>query len=84
MTTFKAHFDGKTIIPDEPVSLPVNQPLTLDVNPTSGSTPASAQNRQAELLQFLEEIERMAIECDAPEADFSRDSIYSGTLDDPR
>jgi hypothetical protein len=23
----KAHFDGKTIVPDEPVDLPVNEPL---------------------------------------------------------
>jgi len=27
----KAHYDGKTIIPDEPVDLPVNQPLELEL-----------------------------------------------------
>ena len=27
----KAHFDGKAFIPDEPVDLPVNRPLTLTV-----------------------------------------------------
>lgn len=31
MTTFKAHFDGKAIIPDEPVNFPVNEPLTIQV-----------------------------------------------------
>ena len=31
MTTIRAHFDGKTFVPDEPVHLPVNQPLTLHV-----------------------------------------------------
>lgn len=25
MVTLKAHFDGKTIVPDEPVNLPINQ-----------------------------------------------------------
>jgi hypothetical protein len=32
MTMIKAHFDGKAIIPDEPVELPVNQPLTIHVD----------------------------------------------------
>jgi hypothetical protein len=26
--TFTAHFDGKVIVPDEPVQLPVGQPLS--------------------------------------------------------
>ncbi|MEN6357467.1 MAG: hypothetical protein ABFD83_10325 [Armatimonadota bacterium] len=27
----RAHFDGKAIIPDEPVDLPVNQPLEFEL-----------------------------------------------------
>jgi hypothetical protein len=27
----KAHYDGKTIVPDEPVDLPVNQPLEFEL-----------------------------------------------------
>ena len=27
MTAFKAHFDGKAIIPDEPIDLPTGTPL---------------------------------------------------------
>jgi hypothetical protein len=30
--TIKAHFDGKVIVPDEPVSLPVDQPLVIQVS----------------------------------------------------
>jgi hypothetical protein len=30
--SIKAHFDGKTIVPDEPVDLPVNQPLQVRVD----------------------------------------------------
>lgn len=29
--TINAHFDGKTIVPDEPVDLPINQPLRVIV-----------------------------------------------------
>jgi hypothetical protein len=32
MTTIRAHFDGKAIIPDEPFDVPVNQPLTIYVD----------------------------------------------------
>ena len=32
MTTFLAHFDGKVIVPDSPVKLPVNQPLKVSVS----------------------------------------------------
>lgn len=27
----KAHFDGKTIVPDEPVDLPINEPLEFEL-----------------------------------------------------
>lgn len=29
--TIRAHFDGKVIVPDEPVDLPVDQPLELEL-----------------------------------------------------
>jgi hypothetical protein len=31
MTTLLAHFDGKVIVPDSPVKLPMNQPLRISV-----------------------------------------------------
>jgi hypothetical protein len=31
MTTFAAHFNGRAIIPDERVDLPLNEPLTVEV-----------------------------------------------------
>ena len=30
-TTLKAHFDGKVIVPDQPVELPINAALRLQV-----------------------------------------------------
>ena len=38
--TIKAHFDGKAFIPDEPVDVPVNEPLTLKVESTSPPAPS--------------------------------------------
>lgn len=34
---FKAHYDGTNIVPDEPVDLPVNQQLEVQIN--QGRTP---------------------------------------------
>jgi hypothetical protein len=31
--TIRAHFDGKVIVPDEPVDLPVDQPLEVELKP---------------------------------------------------
>lgn len=42
--TIRAHFDGKVIVPDEPVQLPVGQPLRIQVE-----VPAPPF---ADLLQF--------------------------------
>ena len=33
MTVLKAHFDGKVLVPDEAVDLPVNCPLEVQVRP---------------------------------------------------
>jgi hypothetical protein len=39
MTTIKAHFDGKTIVPDEPVNLPQGTPLFVLVGKKRPLTP---------------------------------------------
>ena len=31
MRTLKVHYDGKVLVPDEPVDLPLNRPLELTV-----------------------------------------------------
>jgi hypothetical protein len=39
----RAHFDGRVIVPDEPVDLPENQPLTLQISvPSEDVSTASA------------------------------------------
>ncbi len=78
MTTIRAHFDGKTIIPDQAVSLPIDQPLTLHVE-----VPAPTTAHVDQQLKALDELLQLSA-ADTASADWSRDSIYSGTLDDPR
>ena len=82
MTTIKAHFDGIVFVPDQPVQLPANESVTLHFEPASNGflTAAEVEDR----LKALAELEKMAEEEGAGEADWSRESIYSGTLDDPR
>jgi hypothetical protein len=40
--TIKAHFDGKVIVPDEPVQLPVGQPLRVHVEEAEPAAPPFA------------------------------------------
>ncbi len=46
-----AHFDGKVIVPDEPVQLPVGEPLRLRVEVAK-----SLPGRYADLLQFATDL----------------------------
>jgi len=39
--TLRAHFDGKVIVPDEPVDLPVDAPLEVEVRTSNGVSPGS-------------------------------------------
>jgi len=44
----RAHFDGKVIVPDEPVALPVDQPLVAELTLTGATEPGTtAAERQA-------------------------------------
>ena len=62
----KAHFDGKVIVPDEPVDLPVNTPLDVEVRPKgwvssqvaaaeeAAKDPADTARRLTALKRFVE------------------------------
>ena len=57
MTVVKAHFDGKVLIPDEPVKLPVNCALELHIQPLEKRIPVSADNKPLlKLLKALEDL----------------------------
>ena len=41
MVAIRGHFDGKVIVPDEPVDLPRGQQLIVHVQPIDAATPNS-------------------------------------------
>lgn len=48
----RAHFDGKAIIPDEPVDLPVDKPLEAELT-VLGQEPARSAAREAAWRELL-------------------------------
>jgi hypothetical protein len=61
MIQFNAHFDGRNICPDEPVSLPENVPLRITVDETPVVQPATNGP-----LDLFERLERTAGLVDGP------------------
>ncbi len=51
--SIRAHFDGKVIVPDEPVDLPVNHPLEVRLESLGQELPATSGNGVAERLRAL-------------------------------
>jgi hypothetical protein len=60
-----AHFDGKVIVPDEPVQLPIGQPLRVVIE----VQPATDRPRR-QLGTMKGTVEYMAPDFDAPLDDF--------------
>jgi hypothetical protein len=68
----RAHFDGKVIVPDEPVELPVNEPLTLQV-----SIDRVKQYSQAEVDAAFEELMAMRVpNANIPDDALRRENLY--------
>ena len=42
--TVNAHFDGKVIVPDEPLDLPLNQALVLQIQSVGGKEVATEES----------------------------------------
>ncbi len=80
MTTIKAHFDGNVLVPHEHIDLPVNQEIVLQFE--APSEPQIVRTEQ-ELLALFAEMDGDVVNPNHT-VDYSRDSIYDGTLDDPR
>jgi hypothetical protein len=48
----RAHFDGRVIVPDQPVDLPVNEPLEFDVRPTAPNGRGASAGGKSDLNRF--------------------------------
>ena len=64
MTVVKAHFDGKVLVPDEPVNLPVDRALELHIQ--VDQEPPSAPGNGKPLLQLLKALETLPRNPDWP------------------
>lgn len=53
MTVLKAHFDGKVLVPTQPVDLPVGPELEIQVTPVAGSDAPTLLQRLAKLSETL-------------------------------
>lgn len=76
MVAIKGHFDGKVIVPDDPVNLPTGRCFTFHVDPHETPAPGPVGVTGASLLRFAgmipaEELDAMAqaIEQDCERAD---------------
>ncbi|MDQ3813577.1 MAG: hypothetical protein M3347_06465 [Armatimonadota bacterium] len=47
----QAHFDGKVIVPDEPVDLPLNQPLIVELKLEEMSSDSSTEANQERIIE---------------------------------
>jgi len=69
MTKLRAHFDGKVLVPDEPVDLPLNRELEIHVDVVEGGVPAEQepQNDTRPLENLLRALEQATPNPDWPE-----------------
>lgn len=55
MTHIRAHFDGRVLVPDHPVDLPIGKPLDLDVTecaPGGAGPKRNGASKGADLNRF--------------------------------
>jgi hypothetical protein len=71
---FRAHYDGKAIVPDEPVDLPVNEELTVSAVRSTGQ-PSDLSTQ--EYLAELDELASHAVDgADIPADALLRENLY--------
>lgn len=76
--TFRAHFDGKVLVPDEPVQIPVDQPVHVQLVLAPTSVPAvSAEERRAAIDRL---ISRPIKGLNIPDAALTREGLYSDEI----
>lgn len=72
-TRVRAHFDGKHIVPDEPVDLPVHQPLSVHIEPAD--VPPIAPDRQ--WIEALNRLVEQGVEgANIPAEALRRENLY--------
>lgn len=73
--TFRAHFDGKVLVPDELVEIPVDQPVQVQLVPAAASLPAASVEERRAAIDRL--VSQPVQGLDIPDAALTREGIYS-------
>jgi len=74
--SFRAHFDGKVIVPDEPANLPVGSPLSVTVDVDDRYAPRTTpEERRAAYDSLIRRIRSRRVPHLSDEA-ISRESMY--------
>ncbi len=68
----RAHFDGKTIVPDEPVDLPIDQPLEFELRPPSGEVAWDPESAKAAVARIVSRARPIGIPLEA----LRRENMY--------
>ena len=72
--TIHAHYDGRVFVPDEPVDLPTNESVVIEVTmPQYATRPAPTIAQREEAIRRL--LSR-AVNADIPDGGLRRESIY--------
>jgi|GraSoiStandDraft_55_1057291.scaffolds.fasta_scaffold1277691_1 hypothetical protein len=76
--SIRAHFDGKVIVPDEPVELPVDQPLNVEVHlAVAEYSNLSPEERRAAVDRLAA---RAISGLDIPDEALRRENLYEERL----
>jgi hypothetical protein len=74
----RVHFDGKAIIPDEPVDLPVDEPIEADLHVLS------REGKEQDIARRLAAIERIASRAvrgtNIPDEALRRENMYEDRI----
>lgn len=73
--TVRVHYDGAVLVPDEPLDLPVGEPLEVDVRPLRADIPyseLSIEERLRRLERFSGRIKGVSI----PDEALRRENLY--------
>jgi hypothetical protein len=72
--SIRAHFDGRVIVPDEPLDIPTNQPLRVEFDVAGSSTEANGSAARDAAVERIRSraIKGLSIPLDA----LRRESIY--------
>lgn len=73
----RAHYDGKTIVPDEPVDLPVDEPIEAEPHVLSLEEKAREIERR---LAAIDRISSRAVKANIPDEALRRENMYEDRL----